>query len=335
MIKKVLIIGGTVAVFALALILSVNANPTGAADHLDAPAVQNDGRTDINDLYVFRSPTNPDRTVLIMSVNPLAGVQSPTNFRPWASYQFKIDTDGDAKPEEKIAVGFGKVRKNGEQRIRVRFNGRTVARGWTGDTVRLRGGGKLIADVFDDPFFFDLAAFRNGLAFCPPDGDPNTGTGADFFAGLNVSAIVLEIPSKKLGGDNIGVWAAPRVKGKQVDRMGRPAINTVFISSDSKDDFNKGQPRNDQRDFRGEVVATLLALGNDQATADALADFLLPDILTVNTADPSGFPNGRGVADDVIDTELGLITGGAVPSDCVDANDVPFPGEFPYLAEAQ
>ena len=32
----------------------------------------------------------------------------------------------------------------------------------------------------------------------------------------------------------------------------------------------------------GEIVNTLLALGNSQARADALADVLLPDILTVD-----------------------------------------------------
>ena len=55
---------------------------SGAADHLDAPFVKTDGRIDINDVYVFQSPTNADNTVLAMTVNPAAGVLSPTGLRP-------------------------------------------------------------------------------------------------------------------------------------------------------------------------------------------------------------------------------------------------------------
>jgi len=73
--------------------------------------------------------------------------------------------------------------------------------------------------------------------------------------------------------------------------------------------------------------------GAGSPTAQALADFLLPDVLTVDTSSSAGFPNGRGLADDVIDIELGLVTNGAVTSDCV-ANDSVFSNSFPYLAPA-
>jgi hypothetical protein len=94
------------------------------------------------------------------------------------------------------------------------------------------------------------------------------------------------------------------------------------------------KPRNDQRDYRGEVVDTLeIFYGAGSPTAQALADFLLPDVLTIDTSSAVGFPNGRGLADDVIDIELGLVTNGAVTSDCV-ANDSTFSTSFPYLAPA-
>ncbi|MGZ4256276.1 MAG: DUF4331 family protein [Gaiellaceae bacterium] len=57
---------------------------------------------------------------------------------------------------------------------------------------------------------------------------------------------------------------------------------------------------------------------------------LLPDILTFDTSSSAGFLNGRKLTDDVIDAELGLITNGAVPGDCV-ANDSTFLSGFPYL----
>jgi hypothetical protein len=212
---------------------------------------------------------------------------------------------------------------------------KVLAKGKTGRTISIPGGGKLTAGVFDDPFFFDLNAFL-AVDFCNP--------GTDFFEGLNISAIVLEVPSSWLGSNNIGVWARTVQDGQQIDRMGRPAINTVFIPNNpfepsgsepsQKDAFNAGKPRFDQRDFRGEVVDTLqIFYGPADPTVDALADFLLPDILTVDTSSTAGFPNGRALADDVIDIELGLVTNNAVTTDCVD-NTSDFSDSFPYLAPA-
>ena len=325
-----------VAVAATALVIGSTPGSSGAADHLDAPLVRTDGRIDINDVYAFHpgSPQDLSRTVLVMTVDPAAGVLSPTDFHPDASYQFKIDTNGDAREDLSYHVDFDGT--GASQQVMLRCvpasrcgaPGAVLAQGTTGSTVPVEGGGSLFAGVRDDPFFFDLAAFQNGLQFCPG------GAGTDFFLGLNVAAIVLELPTSALGPNaNIGVWATASIGDGQVERMGRPAINTVFIPSAKKDAFNFGKPMHDQRDFRTDVVNTLLALGNSNATANALADVLLPDVLTINTSAASGFLNGRNLADDVIDAELGLISGGAITTDCV-ANDSTFQSSFPYLGVA-
>src|SRR3989337_2990485 len=80
----------------IALILGPATISTRAADHLDAPLVAADGRIDINDVYVFQSPSNPANTVLVMTVNPAAGLLSGTRLRPGAQYEFLVDTTGDA-----------------------------------------------------------------------------------------------------------------------------------------------------------------------------------------------------------------------------------------------
>ena len=342
------------------------------ADHLDAPGLTSpggDGRLDLNDVYAFQSPHHPDNTVLIMTVNPFAGVLSPTEFHPHAQYQLLIDNDDDAMPDVGLIVDFPGA-AHGEQRVRLsrrdgmrherrgeqrwhpdrewrqqeewgeqrhRDNGRVIAEGVVGEDIPVHGGGWLRAGNFDDLFFFDLGDFL-AADFCA--------TGVDAFAGANVSGIVLEIPSWWLTGDSseIGVWARTVLYEVQVDRMGRPAINTVFVPNNpfepapipsQKDAFNAGLPKNDQQDFRGEIVNTLeIFYGAGDPTVDALADFLLPDILTVDTASAAGFLNGRQLSDDVIDAELDLVTNGAVTTDCVDANDLAFPGVFPYLAPA-
>jgi hypothetical protein len=98
-----------------------------------------------------------------------------------------------------------------------------------------------------------------------------------------------------------------------------------------KDAFNQANPINDQALFRDPFTATARALGNSADRANFLADFLLPDIMSINTASTDGFPNGRRLQDDVIDIELNLISNGAITSDCV-ANDSTFRTTFPYWA---
>ena len=335
-------------------VLALSVFPAGAADHLDAPGLTSpgsDGRVDINDVYAFRSPSNPNNAVLIMTVNPAAGVISGTSFRTGAEYDFLIDVDGDAVEDYMFNTRFSGRFEN-DQRLNVKFGqvrGRQspVAHGGVGRSLNGRNGVRVFTGVMDDPFFFDLNGFLAGAAFCQP------GAG-DFFAGLNGTAIVIEFPRALLPTDNVGVWARTVVPGMgQVDRMGRPAINTVFIPNNPfepsgpslKNSFNAGQPRNDQANFRAEVVNSLALLftlndppggsdnpADDAATVQALADILLPDILTVDFSSGAGFLNGRRLADDVIDAELGIITEGAVTTDCINANDKPFSNTFPYLA---
>lgn len=312
----------------MALALGVAAVPLGAADHLDGPMVMTDGLFDINDVYAFQSPSNANNFVVIVTVVPVAGVQNPAMFGTGGAYEIKVDNNGDAKEDITWTYTFGAADANGRQSVTVKSGSATLGTGMTGNTaINLTGGGKTVAGLADDPFFFDLAAFRNNLMFCPG------GKGTNFFNGLNTMAIVVEVPSSSLGG-KIGVWARTLKGTTQFDRMGRPAINTVFLNPGSrKDMFNSTQPVDDKANYTADVVGVLKALGNDDATANQLAGVLLPDILTVDTASKEGFLNGRRLADDVIDAELGLITGGKVPGDCV-ANDSNFSNTFPYLAPA-
>lgn len=315
---KTLITALTIGIVAVALIVGLAALPSRAADHLDAPGLTSPGgdtRLDINDIYAFARNGN---TVLIMTVNPLAGVLNDGTFHPEASYDLKVDNDGDAKADLTFKVNF---QANGSgQEVMVRQvpgkgNPAVLGRGQVGEDISLSNGGLMRAGIFDDPFFFDLNAFlgANGRSFCD-------GGQSDFFAGLNVSAIVLEVPSSSLGSQNVGVWARTELGGEQIDRMGRPAINTVFIPSEAKNDYNAGKPKHDQQDF--------------SQFLGAFAPVLLPDILTIDTGSSAGFLNGRQLADDVIDIELQIITGNPAAGDCVDSNDVSFSGSFPYLAPA-
>lgn len=330
----------------LAASLAVVALPSGAADHLDAPIVKKDGRTDLTDVYAFQSKENPDNTVLIMNVNPLAGVVSGTSFDPKGTYEFSVDDDADARSDTSLSVTFGPV-AGGTQHARVTIDGATVGTGRTGTTVELRGGGQAWMGLADDPFFFDLQAFNDQVKGAGGDRTFCDENAVDFFAGTNVSAIVIEVPSARLtgGGDsNIGVWARTFHRKTMTDQMGRPAINTVFTPDAMKDTFNVTAPAEQPAAFASIVTNRLLELSGldgspySQSEAEAITSVLLPDVLTVDTASAAGFLNGRQPADDVIDAELSVVTGGffggsaVLTSDCIPGNDAALPATFPYLA---
>src|SRR5215207_9810650 len=105
-----LALGGTIAIAV-----------AGASDHQDTPFVELNPKTDLTDVYVF--PGGSGRTVLAMDTRAFltpAGATDPAqaSFDTDLLYQFKIDTDGDAKEDKVIQVTF-----NGEgadQQVEVR-----------------------------------------------------------------------------------------------------------------------------------------------------------------------------------------------------------------------
>lgn len=143
----------------------------------------------------------------------------------------------------------------------------------------------------------------------------------------------------------------------QEDQMARPAVNTVFVSSGSKDSFNVTIPTQQNAAFQSMFEANLVALspafsnpGDMNALgqdAEAFTRLLATDVLNVSLDGTTTFFDGvnvltgRTLADDVITVELLLIFGGedftenpGLSDDHVDANDTPFSSSFPYLAEA-
>src|SRR5438093_4441209 len=138
------------------------------------------------------------------------------------------------------------------------------------------------------------------------------------------------------GGGAIGVWATTldRTTGSMIDQMGRPAINTVFNHTVAdKQAFNVTPPsqQGTTGNFRNNVIETLKALGGySQTAAEGLANILLPDVLTYTVGTKAAGPlNGRALADDVIDVELGLVTKGGITTDCVGPHT--YLSVFPYV----
>ena len=135
----------------------------------------------------------------------------------------------------------------------------------------------------------------------------------------------------------------------QNDQMARPAINTVFVNSARKNEFNTTVPSAMNAAFNAQFQSVLTGfnyttniLGLNKA---AFAGVLVTDVLNVKTNgvttfyDGTNVLTGRALADDVIDVELTLIFGGAagtsnpgLTKDNVNGNDKALLTVFPYLA---
>ena len=337
------------------------------------------GDRDINDVYVFRAPDNANRTVIAMTVNPainLFGGHFGTNVR----YIFNVDKNGDNKADLAYVARFGSVDRGSsamkpEQDYRiVKYTGSnarsfdegtTVAWGESnGGNASTRYSLRAWAGVRSDPFFFDLTGFigtstklKTGTAV---GGDALGNNPTDFFANLNTNAIVLSIPNSQLP-DTIGVWATTQYRSdgrwRSGDQMGRPAINTVFNPLADKDLFNRTPPSRQATaydgKFRKNVIDTLKFYSSldsegaySNAQAAVLAGVLIPDVLVYSRSSKLPAPlNGRALADDVIDVELNVTTGGdplglfsdrdatgAVPSDGIGPH-TDYLANFPYLGK--
>jgi Domain of unknown function (DUF4331) len=224
------------------------------------------------------------------------------------------------------------------------------------------------AGLVDDPFFFDIPAFgrfvASVLAGAP---DPTQlQRGRDSFAGYNVMGIALSVPLSllELPTSIIGVNGVIRREAvtlvhrqtfktfgrfRQVERMGNPAVNVALVPFSRKDEYNFATPKDDANgQFADDIVATLTALGTDATNIAILAnvavtqgDYLRLDTSIANTGPmggtnpEAGFPNGRRLADDTIDTLLFFIANQNVLGDSVDANDVPLGNAFPFFAPSQ
>jgi hypothetical protein len=376
------------------VVAAIGAAPldVGAADHLDAPTAKHDARIDITDLYAFKSGHGTTLILNVNPLTSPANSKT-TRFSTSAMYQIKVDTNGDAVADIAYRIRFNQTRTASDgsviQTYRIRRATGSAARTdeWNGTVISIGGttayhrtprvypttiGGKSFAGVRDDPFFFDLPGFvqfkgellKGNTTLGSPGGGAGSllggFTGTDTFAGTNVSSIALWVPDKYLGGTgrHVGIWATTAYASStgwvQVDRMGRPAINTVFnglhvpttstLNNAEKEAFNRLSPRNDRAVATDNVEAVLNAIGGvltaNGATAytpaqvTAIAKTLLPDVLTFQVGNAGGFLNGRKLGDDVINAEFSLLTNGAVSSDGVDANDSAFSGTFPYLAAA-
>jgi len=233
---------------------------------------------------------------------------------------------------------------------------------------------RFFAGVVDDPFFFDIPGFNRFVASVLNNApDPSQlQRGRDSFAGYNILSIALSIPAQLIrgslastAGDTLGVGArtarltnaggarrpsrfSPSPIYQDVDRMGNPAVNVALIPYARKNEYNSATGADDMSGrFAADIIATLTRLGTNPANIAILAsvavakgDLLRLSLTTANTGTGGGsnmgggFPNGRRLGDDTIDTILFFVANqpaGGI-GDNVPRNEVTLRDNFPFFA---
>jgi Domain of unknown function (DUF4331) len=319
--------------------------------HYSGPNIgfpRGDARLDLTDPYAFLKPGDAGRSIFIMNVHPSVGLNPPgptsaEPFAPEASYELKIDTDGDAVANISYEVRFSSF-EGGEQRATLRrvegaraaetgAGGKVIVEGVpvsTGQTGHVTQGG-------DHRFFAGWRAPIPSFSTYWARSTNSSFTSGDFFADKDTCSIVLEVPNSLLGPKEVGLWArtlipADRAGGGwiQADRGARPN-QTPFLSGEQNDAYLAGEPVDDARFVPVFAHALEHTGGYSPEEAKRVAGKLLPDLLRYDPKCPASFPNnGRALIDDVSDVFLAILTNGKVTGDNVGPHN-DFLDEFPYL----
>ena len=333
--------------------------------HFDSPSAIADGRIDLCDVFVF--PSDPGTTALVLTVNPDAGLSSPTTFRPDAVYEVAIATDGGTVADLALRVRFDQPDGEGGQSLRVLLAegdelgqaaaGRPVGDGRTEAllTLDLAGGepaeagtgrGQAWAGLAADPFAADGAALAGFLqAAAEGRSAPELfDGGSNLFAGRDVTAVALQVPDTLLGGGRVSVWAQITLTGhapqQRVSRMGQPMLRPIFfpVPGPDTEEVNAGDPATDRERYAAHVTArTLPLVGADVPDAAlhaaGVAERFLPDVLGYRAGASEGWlpggDGGRRLDDDAFAAALLAVTGHRLGT---RTPPVAAGGAFPHVA---
>jgi hypothetical protein len=210
--------------------------PTRSADHADGPAASADPSADITDVFTWMSP---DARTVFLVMDLVRNATSASRFSDSVQYVFHTTS----------RASFGAT-PSPEVNIICTFNTVQIIQCWVGNAAYITGDAsnvtgittadgrlRVFAGLRDDPFFFNLAGFRetsrivagaaSSLTFDPagcPALDaataatlvnqlrtaPGGGPAVDNFARFNVLAIVVAVDKSLVtqGGPIVAVWGS-------------------------------------------------------------------------------------------------------------------------------
>ena len=199
------IVGSGFLISAAAVALIVPGQLALSADHLDPPARTDpafdttpDTPADIADVYAFSdSASSPNAYFAVSFAGPqVAGV--PAFYDRNVLYTVNISTSAPATSADvSIRFRFGPATNGTGSGISVEnlpgVNGALVG---PVEQILSRDGVRVYAGLRDDPFFFDLQGFRETRS----TGTLRFDRTRNFFANMNDTIVILEIPKSRLGG---------------------------------------------------------------------------------------------------------------------------------------
>jgi hypothetical protein len=193
-----------------------------AADHGDAPNIDNDAGADIADVFAFLDPNDNTRVIIIGTVHGFIVPGEAGNFAafdPLIQYRFDIEQTGDAKADSSILLRFSERTAATDPQtatITLQLKGHKTS-SYTAPTTPIsfaatppaqvltrnrKNKVEFFAGEVDDPFFFDIPAFQRFVASVRA-GNPNPAVfsrGRDTFAGYNVMGIAFSFPVDLIRG---------------------------------------------------------------------------------------------------------------------------------------
>ncbi|MBI2956451.1 MAG: hypothetical protein HYY26_03965 [Acidobacteria bacterium] len=266
-----------------------------ASDHSDAPQAMGITRQDAN-LTDLHAFVVGSNLVLALAMNPaIPPTATGYVFPTDLTFEISIDVDSEVSPSDPLGDGGTIVRPE-------RISEDIVFR------LRFRNDGSArIQRIVRGPVQCDphLVNFFAGLRDDPFIRGPRQGR--------NIAAIVLELPLSSVlsGQSTLLIWATAKVEGfdSPFQELAGRSLRSMFPEQAA---LNRLHPKHH-----------LHRAG------------LRPDVMIYNTALPAAFPNGRALADDVVDLVCSLsgdcrVVGSDAPFP--SSNDVPFLTTFPYLA---
>jgi hypothetical protein len=291
------------------LSLSPQLLPALASDHTDTPLHVDTGRDDarITDFWSF---VQNGRLVMIMGINPFLPAEVREYVFPTdVTYSFFIDNDSSVSfndPVVKAAFG-GTVDYPIRIREDITFN--VTFDSWNRPQVEVVARSSSASERIRERMRIFTGLRAEAFIFAP-------------FVNNNIGAIVIDVPLgeiKRDDDDTLLLWTTTSVGDFTglFQELGGRTLNSQFPEK--------------------------LALNFIHPSQHRAALNVNPDLIILNTRQPSGFPNGRRLQDDIVDKVA------ALPAPFNDPrafdlefdlagfhatlNDIaPLPGAFPFLA---
>jgi len=290
-----------------------------AADHADAPNVDNDAGADIADVFLFLDPNDNTKVCILGTVHGFIVPGEAANlaaFDPNVLYRFDIENTGDAKADTTITVQFSErkaasdpqlatVHLPGKKTFTAPTTPASLATQPTTQAVTLNAnntGVDFFAGEVDDPFFFDIPAFNRFVASVRAGAPDVTKLerGRDTFAGYNILGIAMRMPVSM-------IQATPGRAGPTTNRVGVEFITSRKSQAVGKNGVIKasGKFRQVDRTANPAVNVALIPFSrksehNGSTPADDAKGKFASDIVATLTAFGTDAAHQKALADVVI-----------------------------------